>query len=402
MKKIVGICLLIVVFNLSLSVCKAQLNTGEIMLIGFNGDVNDGLSLLALVDIPASTTIYLTDNSWNGTSLATNEGTLNWNSGASILSAGTIINLLSLNNGSRSASVGTITSESGSFNISVSSEVVLLFHGTDAVTPTTFLTGISNNGLGNLTGTGLADGVNAIDLPSSADVAAYTGVTTCNSTVADCAAQLADVSNWSSENDSGDQSNDGGIDFPASVPTSFGGTALPVDLISFEGIASNSTVTLQWQTASELNNDYFEVSRSDDGINFSALGIVKGKGTTSSKSSYKFADNGASGVSSYYYQLTQVDFDGSSEQFPLIYVPADNSLEKALVFPNPVIADQISLVATDKMENVELLDFTGRVVRIFHPVDAESKLDLTGMEAGQFLLRINYALKSETLRISKN
>ncbi len=52
---------------------------------------------------------------------------------------------------------------------------------------------------------------------------------------------------------------------------------LPIELLSFTGDAKKYGVDLQWKTASEMNNDYFTVSRSATGANFESIGTVKGK-----------------------------------------------------------------------------------------------------------------------------
>jgi hypothetical protein len=87
-----------------------------------------------------------------------------------------------------------------------------------------------------------------------------------------------------------------------------GSMALPVSLISFTAIPSNTTIELHWRTASELNNNYFEVQKSTDGISFSSVGHVSGQGTTNELSTYTYIDEVIFPIA--YYQLKQVDYDG--------------------------------------------------------------------------------------------
>lgn len=85
----------------------------------------------------------------------------------------------------------------------------------------------------------------------------------------------------------------------------------PVSLTSFNASKAQNGVQLKWQTASEQNNQYFDVLRSLNGKDFVSIGIVNGAGTTSEAKSYSFIDNSA--VSGYnYYKLKQVDGDGKS------------------------------------------------------------------------------------------
>ena len=67
---------------------------------------------------------------------------------------------------------------------------------------------------------------------------------------------------------------------------------LPVELLSFTAMPEeNNRVRCDWVTASEINNDFFTVERSKDGVTFEALGIVDGSGTTSAVSEYYFYDH---------------------------------------------------------------------------------------------------------------
>ncbi|WP_462248634.1 T9SS type A sorting domain-containing protein [Ekhidna sp.] len=108
------------------------------------------------------------------------------------------------------------------------------------------------------------------------------------------------------------------------INTSGGGTytddggLLPVDLISFTGKATASNVTLEWSTATEINNQYFDIQRSWDGVNFTTIGRVVGHGTTNSIKNYEFVDQNP--WKEGYYRLLQVDFDGSSEYHSTIRV----------------------------------------------------------------------------------
>lgn len=108
---------------------------------------------------------------------------------------------------------------------------------------------------------------------------------------------------------------------------------LPVELVYFEGENVGRENILSWQTASELNNDYFILERSKGTNDFIEIGVIQGHGTTSETNNYSFVDNGFS-ASTNYYRLTQVDNDGNSEVHNLIALQA--KMESALsIFPNP-------------------------------------------------------------------
>lgn len=87
---------------------------------------------------------------------------------------------------------------------------------------------------------------------------------------------------------------------------------LPVELISFFGQREEEEVLLNWETASELNNDYFIVERATDENTFTEIGRVTGNGNSSQLNAYLFIDqNPANGNN--YYRLKQVDFNGQYE-----------------------------------------------------------------------------------------
>ena len=109
-------------------------------------------------------------------------------------------------------------------------------------------------------------------------------------------------------------------------------TTLPVNLTSFTGKKAANGVTLNWSTASEENNDYFAIARSTDGQSFSTIKTVKGKGTTSEMNSYSFTDN-LPAVGTNYYQLSQVDKDGTTTVFKdLVAINYELSGDKFAVY----------------------------------------------------------------------
>ena len=112
---------------------------------------------------------------------------------------------------------------------------------------------------------------------------------------------------------------------------------LPVTLTSFTGEVTDQGARFKWTTAAEVNNDYFTLSRSSDGIAYSEVARIQGNGTTSTKHDYSFTDDRTpSGLS--YYRLSQTDYDGTTKDYGPITVRkknADNEDIKSSVYPNP-------------------------------------------------------------------
>ena len=94
--------------------------------------------------------------------------------------------------------------------------------------------------------------------------------------------------------------------------------SLPVELTKFEAKAIDDTyIQLNWETATEINNEGFEIERSTNGVEFTKIAFVKGNGHSANINNYKFKDKEVNKNISYYYRLKQVDFDG---QFEYSYV----------------------------------------------------------------------------------
>lgn len=107
---------------------------------------------------------------------------------------------------------------------------------------------------------------------------------------------------------------------------------LPVELISFDAtvVDEQKSVVLEWETASESNNDYFTIERSVDGYNWESITSVNGMGNSSVTTRYAYKDRQPmKGVS--YYRLKQTDFNGDSEFFDIRSVMI-NADDKALLF----------------------------------------------------------------------
>ncbi|MBK8363074.1 MAG: mechanosensitive ion channel family protein [Bacteroidetes bacterium] len=87
------------------------------------------------------------------------------------------------------------------------------------------------------------------------------------------------------------------------VDTLGSATTLPVELINFEADKVDGAVKLTWSTATEVNNEYFTIERSNDGKHFGELEKITGAGNSSFSNTYSMHDNDPlEGVS--YYRLS--------------------------------------------------------------------------------------------------
>jgi photosystem II stability/assembly factor-like uncharacterized protein len=111
---------------------------------------------------------------------------------------------------------------------------------------------------------------------------------------------------------------------------------VPVELASFTATANGKVVILNWSTATELNNQGFEIQRSTEGEEFFTIGFVNGHGTTTEQQNYSYADRNLDD-GNYYYRLKQVDYDGSYECSDVVEIDyrGFNSYLLEQNFPNP-------------------------------------------------------------------
>jgi hypothetical protein len=212
MKKLKQLNLLLVAMCFSF-VANAQLGAGDIAFTGFNADSTDHLAFVTFVELPANTVIYFQDNEWTGAAFNTGEGSIKWTSGTAAIPAGTIVLLNQVSDSlKRNANLGTLSG--GFVAIGATNEAVYAFTGTDALTPTKFLTAILNGtvinaGAGStLAGTGLEEGLTCTILTAGVDIAAYKG-TRASSTKDGFLSELGKITtNWDMQDGGGDQSSD--------------------------------------------------------------------------------------------------------------------------------------------------------------------------------------------------
>jgi hypothetical protein len=93
---------------------------------------------------------------------------------------------------------------------------------------------------------------------------------------------------------------------------------LPVELLSFSGKVDNGAVVLKWATASEINNDFFTIEKSEDGVFFEVIGAIAGAGNTNSRMDYSFTDDNPYELA--YYRLKQTDYNGAFTYSSIIKV----------------------------------------------------------------------------------
>ena len=145
---------------------------------------------------------------------------------------------------------------------------------------------------------------------------------------------------------------------------------LPINLISFDAtLTDDRTVVISWETASEINNDYFTIERSSNGISFDVIEEIAGAGNSSEQLYYETYDyDPIEGVA--YYRLKQTDFDGKFEYFDIIGVSFEETADGDCVlkvYPNPCMGRCTVTMSecednTNNTVKVQVLDASGHLI----------------------------------------
>ena len=176
-------------------------------------------------------------------------------------------------------------------------------------------------------------------------------------------------------------------------PYAFGATddginPLPVELVSYTGRQNGNAVVLEWATLSEKDNDYFEIERSVDGINFVTIGFVQGAGNSTEKIAYSFADN-APERGLVYYRLSQVDYDGTrsyADRLVSVAYTADSDISLTII-PNPTCG-QFNVLVTGATNGVaKLLTQSGKPIRIVDIRNLTESIDISDLPNGIYILQ---------------
>jgi hypothetical protein len=195
------------------------------------------------------------------------------------------------------------------------------------------------------------------------------------------------------------------LDYPCPVDTDALGLPcllpLPVTLLAFNARHDHDVNILDWKTASEQNNAYFEIERSNDSKKFNTIGKIEGAGNSSSIHTYAFTDNYPEKGRNF-YRLKQMDLNGNVTYSKIILINTDKAaLEIVSTAPNPA-KDKIEIMLAGNTENVraEVVNMVGKTVltvdngaRNYNPM----QLDISKLEPGYYLVKISDPATGSTM-----
>jgi hypothetical protein len=161
-------------------------------------------------------------------------------------------------------------------------------------------------------------------------------------------------------------------------------TSLPVNLVSFSSNSVSCNSQLSWETATEINVNHFEVQRSNDGINFSSIGVVGAK-NSSTGSNYQYLDNNVNQDINY-YRLMTVNDDGRKEYSKIIKQQRchDNNIA---IYPNPV-TDFINIKGGKIGNTIQISNTLGQIVLSKVVTQFSESINVSNLQKGVYVVSV--------------
>jgi len=184
---------------------------------------------------------------------------------------------------------------------------------------------------------------------------------------------------------------------------------VPVELTSFTATANGKEVILNWSTATETNNQGFEIQRKLNNYIWNRIGFVEGHGTTTEPKVYLYVNNVNNiTAASLVYRLKQLDFDGSyeysNEVLVELSVPKEFTLEQNYPNPfNPTTTIKYSIPKTS-LTKLVVYDLLGREIEtlvsgVKLPDNYEVEFEASGLSTGVYFYQLQAGDYVETKKM---
>jgi hypothetical protein len=133
---------------------------------------------------------------------------------------------------------------------------------------------------------------------------------------------------------------------------------LPIELIEFSGIEYDTSILINWVTATETNNEYFSLYKSNDGINFNMIYNTPGAGNSTITLNYSYIDDNNI-KQLQYYKLKQTDYDGLTSESNIIAVESDICNSNIIITKEFI---KISVNNNDIDYRIIITDMCGKII----------------------------------------
>jgi hypothetical protein len=173
-----------------------------------------------------------------------------------------------------------------------------------------------------------------------------------------------------------------------------GGSALPIELLSFTGERNNQSIVLDWSTSSEINNDYFSIERSINAVNWNVVARADGAGYSSSLKNYSAIDLEPHDDISY-YRLKQTDFNGAFKYSATIAIEKrGEDIGELAIYPNPASEILNLSYAGDKSQIISISIYNVLGENVYSSEEYKSKIVFDNKLNGIYFLHVNTTTKN--------
>lgn len=179
--------------------------------------------------------------------------------------------------------------------------------------------------------------------------------------------------------------------------------ALPVKLVYFNAVKQGSTALLQWATTEEINNSYFEVERSSNGVNFSPIQKVDANNSNSNQLNKYTAIDNTPLPGNNFYRLKQVDIDGKVSYSSVVELSFSGSIALK-VFPNPATQNEITVNYTlGSLKTIAVYSVENKLMlmRNLNNVSGNQKLDISNLAKGVYIIKLSGDKGNQSVLFSK-
>lgn len=189
---------------------------------------------------------------------------------------------------------------------------------------------------------------------------------------------------------------------PFETPVNISG-ALPVEFLYFKAQPDSKFIKLEWATASEINNAFFSVEYSRNGIGYKEIGRTAGNGNSVETIEYEFMHD-APLIGENYYRLRQEDFDGTFEYSDVVVVDKDGD-QAVSIRPNTVQEEMTVVVSKGFEKDTDgiVYDLLGsEVMTVRFPAQAaQQTFDVSHLPSGHYFFRVQEGASLVTARFVK-
>ena len=182
---------------------------------------------------------------------------------------------------------------------------------------------------------------------------------------------------------------------------------LPVTLLYFKVYCVGENVALKWETASEINCDYYLVERSTDGISWESVAYIQGAGNSNEVSTYSWVDNYDSNGAALYYRLTQFDYNGDKEILGIQSIICDAATDESWITINTDIFNNIliNFTATEgEPYEIKVFNLLGELI-YFQSGTVENSIEqfiipTYGLASSIYVVDVHSSIVNKTQKIN--